>query len=200
MSKQKRQARRAARKENRAEKKASGTRAVDKAKKAVKNTVQNVGELARNMGESAALAPLVPFSLGMRTIIKAKGVKPEEKLGDLATQFYNIVVKKEGVHSFDFDATSEMITKQQVAASLNGEHLAADIVASLIGGIVKYFKGINDTPDDQLSPAEIEAKRQVEKNLEVMASSDENKIAGMPITTVLIGLLGLAVLTKLASK
>ena len=146
MSKAKRQERRAKRRE--------------KIKKAIKQAKKLAGDVAN----VAVYAPILPFAVMMRAVLKKKGFRPERKVSKLVEQFYKNVVKHE---------TYE-------------EHLIDDVV-SIVKDILQWFKKKKTDKDEgkeqtDTEKAVAEHQDDVEKSAkaekEGTADSEEKETAG----------------------
>lgn len=163
---------------------------------AAKNTRESVEEIAKNLGEKAQLAPIVPFVIPMKTLLKAKKVTPKKGLEELAIQFKQVVLDK---RRNSFDMSDEDLEFNEFMKS--GNHFVPPtVIAPIIQGIVQFFTGLAKAKEDgaKLSAEEEQAAKESLIAIEVMASENPNSISkNEDDNTMLYVIVGLVVLVLL---
>jgi len=114
--------------------------------------LQKIGKGVKNIVKKAAdlpFAPLLPFKLAMKKILKEKGVDTQgDTIIEVAQKFYNVVIQKKSnyeIHAY--------------------EHLSPSVISSIISAIINFFKNLKTRKEggEQLSPADEKALETAEK-------------------------------------
>jgi hypothetical protein len=108
---------------------------------------KGVKKIAKEAGK-IAFAPLLPFKLAMKQVLKEKGVNADEmKMNELVQTFHSVIIEKKGNYEIQ-----------------NYEHLGDDVIASVISGIIAYFKNLKKRKEagEKLTPAEEKALKTAE--------------------------------------
>ena len=165
---------------------------------AAKNTRESVEEIAKNLGEKAQLAPIVPFVNPMKTLLKAKKVTPKKGLEELAIQFKQVVLDK---RRNSFDMSDEDLEFNEFMKS--GNHFVPPfVIAPIIQGIVQFFTGLVKAKEDgaKLSAEEEQAAKESLIAIEVMAGENPEKSISNDDNTMMYVIVGLVVLVLLMRK
>jgi len=113
---------------------------------------QKIGKGVKKIVKKAAsipFAPLLPFKLAMKKILKSKGVDTSgDTINEIVQKFYHVVIQKKGnfeVHSY--------------------EHLSPSVVSTIIKAVINFFKSLKARKESgaPLSRAEEKALDYAEK-------------------------------------
>jgi len=114
--------------------------------------LQKIGKGVKKIVKKAAdlpFAPLLPFKLAMKKILKEKGVDTQgDTIVEVAQKFYNVVILKKSnyeIHAY--------------------EHLAPAAISAIIAAVIDFFKTLKKKKDngENLSPAEEKALKTAEE-------------------------------------
>lgn len=126
-----------------------------------KKFIDKIKQLGGKAAGAALFAPLLPFKLAMKQILKAKGIEPKSNIGDLAQQFKSVIIDKKGTYELE-----------------PYEHLAPSIVAAIISGILGFFKDLKRRKEagEPLSDAEHKALDSAEKAVGGVIQEEKEEI------------------------
>lgn len=126
-------------------------------------------------------AVLAPFKRAMKTILKARGVKPKsDKLKDIAAAFVTHIVSKNHFEKQDFERQVESFEQENLVEE------AIDIAIAIIKKVVQYFKdkkadqaaGVPLDPDVQKAVGEAESDVESETGLSDSTGGPKATVGG----------------------
>ena len=122
-----------------------------KAKEAVK-------KVAQAPAKAATFAATIPFRSAMISILKGRGITPEEKQTDLVKQFFQNVVRKESYEA--------------------GEEFFVDDVVEVVKAVVGFFKGRKERLEAKAASGEklTEAEQNMIDNVNAIEAAAKEEI------------------------
>ena len=122
-----------------------------KNKTKVGKALQNIGKGVKNIAKKAKnipFAPLIPFKIAMRAILKSKGVETSDDITEISQKFYNVVIRKKANYEI-----------------YNYEHLSPAVVSAIIAAVIDYFKSLKKKKErgEKLTEAEEKALKVAEE-------------------------------------
>jgi len=106
---------------------------------------QKIGKGVKKIAKKAAsvpFAPLLPFKLAMKKILKAKGVDTRgDSINEIVQKFYNVIIQKKGNY--------------EVYAY---EHIAPAAIGAIIQAVISFFKGLKKKKESGAPMSKAEEK------------------------------------------
>jgi hypothetical protein len=152
----------AQRKEKRAEKKVVRKEKIKKVTSKIKAGTKKVLNKIKDVSKNMPFAPLLPFAVAMRQILKGKKVEPEKDFLKLCQQFHAVVIEKKSTYEL----------------AGNYEHIAAAAVTAVIAGVLKFFKSLKDKKQrgEELSVAEEQALTIAENSTDLVMDAAKEEV------------------------
>ena len=123
----------------------------NKNKTKVGKALQNIGKGVKNIAKKAKnlpFAPLLPFKVAMRAVLRSKGVETSDDITEISQKFYNVVIQKKANYEIQ-----------------SFEHLAPSVVSAIIAAVIDFFKGLKKKKErgEKLTEAEEKALKLAEE-------------------------------------
>lgn len=116
-----------------------------KRKTKIGKALQNIGKGVKNIVKKAAdvpFAPLLPFKLAMKKILKGKGVSTDgDTIVEVVQKFYNVILQKKANYEIQ-----------------SYEHIAPAAVSAIIAAVIDYFKSLKRKKESGEKLTETEEK------------------------------------------
>ena len=123
----------------------------NKNKTKVGKALQNIGKGVKNIAKKAKnlpFAPLIPFKIAMRAILKSKGVETSDDITEISQKFYNVIIQKKANYEIQ-----------------SYEHLSPSVISAIIAAVIDYFKSLKKKRErgEKLTEAEEKALKLAEE-------------------------------------